>query len=257
VIDLDVIDTVIDTLIADATTLGEALAADFAAEGALAIEARGKFTVAIPGGSVASTFFPHLARLSFDWSRTEFFWTDERAVPPDDPESNYGLARSLWLHPAGVPAARIHRMPADRPDLETAAREYADGLKRIAGDPPVLDFVLLGVGEDGHVASLFPGHAATISEQALVAAVADASKPPPRRMTLTLRVLTSARRDIVAALGKSKAAALRNGLEGHDSGLPIASVLHRSGRVLLLLDPDAARNLTGEAQARGGRPLRQ
>jgi 6-phosphogluconolactonase len=247
---------VIDTLIADTTTLGQALASDFLEEGTRAIAARGKFTIAIPGGSVASTFFPHLAQLSFDWSRTEFFWTDERAVSPDDPESNYGVARSLWLQPAGVPAAQIHRMPADRSDLETASREYADELKRIAGDPPVLDFVLLGVGEDGHVASLFPGHLATSNDQAPVAAVADAPKPPPRRMTLTLPVLTSARRDIVAALGKSKAAALRAGLEGRDPGLPIATVLHRSARVLLLLDPDAARNLTGGAQAPDGKPPR-
>jgi 6-phosphogluconolactonase len=251
-----VIDIVIDTLIADAPTLGEALAADFAAEGARAIAARGKFTIAIPGGSVASTFFPRLAELSFDWSRTEFFWTDERAVPPDDPESNYGMARRLWLDPAGVPDAQIHRMAADRSDLEAAAREYADELKRIAGDPPVLDFVLLGVGEDGHVASVFPSHATTSSQHELVAFVAGAPKPPPQRMTLTLPVITSARRDIVAALGKSKAAALRDGLEGPDSGLPIASVLHRSARLLLLLDPDAARNLTGEAQAPAGKPPR-
>jgi 6-phosphogluconolactonase len=251
-----VIDTVIDTLIADAPTLGEALAADFAAEGARAIAARGRFTVAIPGGSVASTFFPRLAQLSFDWSRTEFFWTDERAVPPHDPESNYGVAHSLWLQTAGVAASQIHRMPADRAELETAAREYAEELKRVAGDPPVLDFVLLGVGEDGHVASLFPGRTATTNGQALAAAVVDAPKPPRRRMTLTLPVLTSARRDVVAALGHSKAAALRDGLEGRDSGLPIASVLHRSARLLLLLDPDAARHLTGAAQAPGGKPPR-
>jgi 6-phosphogluconolactonase len=248
---------VIDTLIADATTLGQALAEDFAAEGALAIAARGKFTIAIPGGSVASTFFPHLAQLSFDWSRTEFFWTDERGVSPGDPESNYGMARSLWLDPAGVPDAQIHRMPADRPDLETAAREYGDELNRIAGDPPVLDYVLLGVGEDGHVASLFPGHPAASNAQAIVAVVTDAPKPPPRRMTLTLPVLTSARRSVVAALGKSKAAALRDGLEGHDAGLPIAAVLHRSARLLLLLDPDAAKNLTGGAQELAGKPPRR
>jgi len=247
---------VIDTVIADAITLGQALASDVEAEGTRAIAARGKFTLAIPGGSVASTFFLQLAQLSFDWSRTEFFWTDERAVSPDDPESNYGIARSLWLQPAGVPSKQIHRMPADRSDLETAAREYADELRRIAGDPPVLDLVLLGVGEDGHVASLFPGHAATSNEQALVAVVADAPKPPPRRMTLTLPVLTSARRDIVAAMGKSKAPALRDGLEGRDSGLPIAAVLHRSARLLLLLDPDAARNLTGGEQAPDGKPPR-
>ena len=247
----------IDTVIADAITLGQALASDVEAVGARAIAARGRFTLAIPGGSVASTFFPQLAQLSLDWSRTEFFWTDERAVPPDDPESNYGIARALWLQPAGVPAKQIHRMPADRSDLDTAAREYADDLRRIAGDPPMLDFVLLGVGEDGHVASLFPGHAATSNEHALVAVVADAPKPPPSRMTLTLPVLANARRNIVAAMGKSKAQALRDGLEGRDSGLPIAAVLHRSARLLLLLDPDAARNLTGGGREPGGKSPRR
>jgi 6-phosphogluconolactonase len=248
---------VIDTLIADAITLGQALASDFAAEGTRAIAARGTFTLAIPGGSVASTFFPCLAQVSFDWSRTEFFWTDERAVSPDDPESNYGLARSLWLQPAGVPAAQIHRMPADRTDLDAAARDYAEQLRRITGDPPMLDFVILGVGEDGHVASLFPGRTVAINDPAIVTTVADAPKPPPRRMTLTLPVLTNARRVVVAAFGKSKAAALRDGLEGGDSRLPIAAVLHRSARLLLLLDPDAAKHLTGEAQGPGGTPHQQ
>jgi 6-phosphogluconolactonase len=137
-----------------------------------------------------------------------------------------------------------------------AAARYAEELSRSGAGLPVFDVLMLGVGEDGHVASLFPGHPVTSNTQARVAAVADAPKPPPGRMTLTLPVLTSARRDVVAALGRSKAAALRDGLEGRDSGLPIASVLHQSARLLLLLDPDAARNLTGGGQAPAGKPPR-
>ena len=110
---------------------------------------------ALPGGSVASAFFPTLAALAVDWTRIEMFWIDERAVPPDHPDSNYGLASRLLLVPARVPPARIHRMHGELPDLEQAARRAADELKSIAGDPPHLDLALVGVGEDGHVASIF------------------------------------------------------------------------------------------------------
>lgn len=245
-----------ETLIADPTTLSHALASDFEAEGKRALAARGQFTIALPGGSVASAFFPRLALLSFDWTRTEFFWADERAVPSSDPESNYEMARSLWLGPARVPPARTHRMPAERTDLESAARAYADDLRRIAGDPPCLDFVLLGVGADGHVASLFPGHPMLSNERDLVAAVVDAPKPPPQRLTLTLPVLTGARRVVVAALGTSKAGAIHHALEQRESMLPVASVLRRSTRPRLLIDDEAAAGLTASTRALAGRPDR-
>ncbi len=98
-----------------------------------------------------------LATLAVDWTHIEIFWIDERAVPPDHPDSNYALASRLLLVPARVPAARIHRMHGELPDLDQAARRAADELKSIAGDPPHLDLALVGVGEDGHVASIFPG----------------------------------------------------------------------------------------------------
>ncbi len=120
-----------------------------------AIATRGRALAALPGGSVAQAFFPALAESAADWTRTEVFWIDERAVPPRHPDSNYGLAASLLLLPAGVPEPRIHRLPAELPDLEQAARRASDELKSIAGDPPMLDLVLAGVGEDGHVASIF------------------------------------------------------------------------------------------------------
>lgn len=239
----------LETLIADPIALGHALASDLEAEGRRALAARGQFMIALPGGSVASTFFPRLALLSFDWTRTEFFWTDERAVPSSDPESNYEMACALWLGPARVPPARTHRMPADRTDLGSAAQVYADELRRITGDPPCLDFVLLGVGDDGHVASLFPGHPVLFNEQDLVAAVVDAPKPPPRRLTLTLPVLTSAGRVVVAALGRSKARAIHDALEHHDSVLPVASLLHRAQRPLVLVDHEAAVGPTSSTPA--------
>lgn len=246
-------DVTLETLIADRPALGHRLASDFEAEGKRALAARGTFTVALPGGSVASAFFPRLALLSFDWTLTEFFWTDERAVPPSDPESNYAAARSLWFEPAGVPDARIHRMPAEKADLVSAAQEYAEELKAFAGDPPCLDFVLLGVGSDGHVASLFPGRPMFGND--LVAAVVDAPKPPPRRMTLTLPVLTGARRVVAAALGRSKGRAIHDALEHHQSMLPVALVLRRSPRPLLLLDakPQSVSPPQRQRSARGER----
>lgn len=233
-----------EVVIADAAVLSRALAFDFEAEGRRAIGARGRFIVAVPGGSVGSQCFPELGRLSFDWSRTEFIWVDERGVAPSDPESNYALARSLWLEPAGVPAARIHRMPADDADLHQAAMAYADRLRAIAGDPPRLDFVLLGAGSDGHVASLFPGDPVAGNTQDLVAVVDDAPMPPRRRLTLTLPVLADAGRVVVAAFGTSKAEAIRDALERPESVLPLAAVMRRSRRPLILVDHGAAALLT-------------
>jgi 6-phosphogluconolactonase len=220
--------------------LPETLAARFESEGRRALAERGRFAIALTGGSVASAFFPRLARVALDWSLTEFFWGDERAVPASDPESNYGLARSLWLDSARVPDERVHRMKADAPDLAAAAAAYADEMVRILGAPPVLDFVLLGVGPDGHVCSLFPGHPLLQEERRLVAAVDDSPKPPLRRLTLTLPVLAAAELVVVAAHGRPKAEMLRDALEETDASLPLTMLRRRARRIALLMDPDAA-----------------
>jgi len=233
-----------DLVVDKPPVLRETLAARFESEGRRALATRGRFAVALPGGSVATGFFPRLARVPLDWSRTEFFWGDERAVPPSDPESNYALARALWLDPAGVPAERVHRMDADAGDLEGAAAACADELRRVLGTPPRLDFVLLGVGPDGHVCSLFPGHALLREERLWVAAVRDAPKPPPRRLTLTLPSLAAAELVVVAALGDTKASAVRDALEDGTSSSPLALVRRRARRTVVLLDPPAARLLS-------------
>lgn len=229
-----------EILVAEPDALAERLAALFADDGGRALAARGTFTVAIPGGSVAERFFPRLARLPFDWSRIELFWTDERAVPPSDPESNFGLARRLWLEPAAVPAGRIHRMRADTTDLDRAAAAYEDDLRHVLGQRARLDLVLLGVGPDGHVCSLFPGHALLAEERRWVAPVWDAPKPPARRLTLTLSPLLAAERVVIAALGNAKARVLQQALERPDAPLPVARVAHQARHVLLLLDAPAA-----------------
>lgn len=131
-------------------------------------------------------------------------------------------------------------MPADHPNLDEAAALYAAELRRVLGEGPHLDLVLLGVGPDGHVASLFPGHPAFFEEHQLVVPIVDSPKPPPRRLTMTLPLLTSARCVIVMALGKSKAAVMHEALTREDSTLPISLVLRRAQQSLVLLDEEAA-----------------
>jgi 6-phosphogluconolactonase len=235
----------VETLVDKTEFLAQRLAARLEDTARRAIGARGRFTLALPGGSVATTFFPRLARAGLDWSRVDFFWGDERAVPPDHPDSNYGLARSLWLEPAGVPPERIHRMEAEAADLDRAAADYASALEQAAGSPPRLDLALLGVGPDGHVCSLFSGHPLLAEKTRTVAVIEDSPKPPPRRMTLTLPAVTGADLVVVVALGPGKAEIVRSALEDSGSALPVALVAQRSRQTLFLLDAGAARLLRG------------
>jgi len=225
--------------VGDATFVAEQLAADFANEAHAAFAARQRFKVAVPGGSVAERCFPALARLPLDWSQLEFFQVDERAVPPEHEDSNYRLAKQHWLDPAGVPPLRVHRMIAER-DLDESARSYIGMLIRWCGLPVKLDYVLLGVGADGHVASLFPGRTNAANSQGIVLVENDAPKPPPKRLTLGMPVLTNATRVAIVAFGSEKAAALAEALGQHDSPLPVARVVRRAARVLMLTDEAAA-----------------
>jgi 6-phosphogluconolactonase len=201
---------------------------------------RGRFSIALPGGSVATAFLPRLAQARVDWPRTDFYWGDERAVPRDHPDSNFGLAWTLWLEGAGLPADSLHRMPADDADLDAAARAYESVLVKRAGSPPTLDVALLGVGPDGHVCSLFPGHRLLHEQTRFVAPIHDSPKPPPARLSLTLPALAAARLLVVAAFGAAKAAVMRDALEDPASQLPVALALRRASRALVLLDPEAA-----------------
>jgi len=229
-----------DVLVASPSALAEALARRVEAEAARAFDVDRAFSLVLTGGSLATAFFPRLAGLTLDWARVRFLWGDERAVPPDDEQSNFRLARELWLDPAQVPASSVRRMPADAPDLELAAAAYAAELAAVAGAPPRVDVALLGVGEDGHVASLFPGHPLLEERVATVAAVFDSPKPPPRRMTLTVPVLAGARLVVVAALSAAKSDAMAAALGDPSSELPVAQVLRAARRSLVLLDPSAA-----------------
>jgi 6-phosphogluconolactonase len=209
-----------------------------------AIAVRGRFTCAVPGGSVAETCFPSFAQVAVDWSRTHVFWGDERAVPPADSQSNYGLAWRLWLSQVAIPAERIHRMRAESEDLDRAATEYDLDLRGTLGDPPALDLILLGVGPDGHVCSLFPGHRALNEQTRYAAGIVDSPKPPPRRLTLTLPAIRAARLIVVCAFGEEKAEAVRDALGGHAGGSPLALATRDHPQVVWLLDVGAAPSVT-------------
>lgn len=202
-----------------------------------AIAARGRFSVALSGGSVATTCFSRFAEASLDWARTHFFWADERAVAPTHPDSNYGVAEKLWLERITHHGTAIHRMEGERPELEEAARRYERALR----ENGPLDLVLLGVGPDGHVASLFPGHPLLDEREHWVRAIHDSPKPPPGRLTLTLPALDAARAIVVVATGAAKAEIVRAIRTDPTSKLPAAIVLRRGTQRTLVLDPASAR----------------
>jgi 6-phosphogluconolactonase len=218
-----------------------------------ALAARGIFHVALAGGSTPRDVHKAVmaqADLDFAWHRTHVYWSDERAVPPADEQSNYGMADESLLCGVPLPPGQIHRMPADAEDLEAAARAYAATLARELAPaphaPPTLDLVWLGLGEDGHTASLFPGSPTLKVRDRWVAAVTDAAKPPARRLTLTLPVLDAARRVAFVVTGRGKADIVRDVIEGplDPDRLPAQAVRPAPGRLIWLLDEGAASKLT-------------
>ena len=222
----------------------QALTGRWALHGAVAARAaqgaRGRFTLAVPGGSVAEHFLPAMVAQDIDWSLVDVFFCDERCVPVESADSNFGAIERLLLAPLGAERPRVHRMAGEDPDPERAARDYAETLRFVLGSPPVLDVALLGVGEDGHIASLFPDHATLDDEDGLVLFEESAPKPPERRLTLSLDVLAGAREVIVAAFGKPKAAAMAAALQDPESELPLALLLRRTARATVMLDEEAA-----------------
>jgi len=246
-------------VLSDLDAVAEVAAREFAQAAQQAIASRGRFLVALAGGRTPALAYSQLAADPWcdrvDWSRVEFFWGDERAVPPDDPESNYGLARRTMLRPLGIDESRVHRMRGEAEDLGSAAREYGEVLARVAGTPPVLDLVLLGMGADGHIASLFPESPALSERQR---PVIDVEEPDTgmRRLTLTFPVILGARSIAVQVTGADKAQTLRRVfLSDPDSvTLPACRLSKAGGRVLWLVDASAAGGRDGpDAIARAPR----
>jgi len=199
----------------------------------------GGFRLGLSGGRTPVAVYRDLGLSAppdgVDWSKATFFFADERDAPPTEPESNYWEVRKLFFEPAGVPPERVHRMKADSRDLEAAAAEY-DALLELP-----LDLLVLGIGEDGHTASLFPGSRWLEERDRRVVPVYDSPKPPPRRLTITPRVIEEARDVLVLATGaeKAHAVAAARSETGDVSHTPARLVRHRSW----LVDDDAAAEL--------------
>jgi len=230
----------------DAGAACRALADDFAALARRRVATCGRFAVALSGGTTPVAFYRLLSqdyRDRIPWEAVWVFFGDERFVPPDHPDSNYRLVRETLLDRVPVPEANVHPMPTVGLDPESAARRYeALLLARFAG-PPVLDWVLLGVGEDGHTASLFPGF--ELPPEAWAAAVFDAPKPPPRRLTLTYRTFRGAARVAFLVTGPAKAAIVSEIFTRPDRALP-AQRIRPQERLDWYLDAMAARYLSLE-----------
>jgi 6-phosphogluconolactonase len=232
------------TVLPDPAAVAEATADRLLAAARVAIDERGTFRVALSGGSTPKAVYPLIAsaprRDAVDWSVVEFFWGDERAVPPDDPESNFGVAYQMLISRLpGVRPDRIHRMPADAPDRDAAALAYEADLRLAFGagaGPPAFDLIWLGMGPDGHTASLFPGSTA-LSERERWVVATWAPGPQAWRMTLTYPVLDAAREVIFVVTGGDKADALRRIVAG-GSGLPAEEV--RGPSVEWIVDTEAA-----------------
>ena len=210
------------------------------------IAARGRFAIALPGGSVATSCFPRFALADVDWGKTHFFWGDDRAVPASHPDSNYGVAKKLWLDVIEDRKPIVHRMEAEDPKLDQAARRYEHVLRE---NGPI-DLALLGMGPDGHVCSLFPGHALLEEAEKLVAPIFDSPKPPPRRITLTFPALFAAEQVIVVAIGEAKAELARQVQTDASSPLPVARALRGARSGMLVLDRAAASKIESASAGR-------
>jgi 6-phosphogluconolactonase len=221
-----------------------------------AVAGRGRFTIALSGGSTPNSLFNLLAtnaRSVLPWDHTFFFWGDERHVPPTDPDSNYRMADETMLSKIPVAAGNVFRMPAENPDADSAAREYEATLRKFfqlePGQVPIFDLILLGMGPDGHTASLFPGTAGLQEKSRLVIANW-VEKLKTSRLTLTLPVLNAARCVAFLVSGTDKAAVLRTVLEDEDAPAeqyPSKLVRPNNGRLVWLVDRAAASQLTSKS----------
>lgn len=210
-----------------------------------AARGRGVARLALSGGTTPMDTYRCLSDLALPWAQTEWFWVDERAVREDDERSNYrNVMRALRLVERGVPEARIHRMHADWDDRDAAARSYAVALRASFGvaSAVAFDVMVLGIGEDGHTASLFPATPAPFVEDRLVAAVdAQPAKGLEARLTLTAPVLRQARLTLVLCQGAHKRAIVEAArAPGSLADVPARLLQLVGGRVIWVVDPAAA-----------------
>lgn len=231
----------------NAERLAEMAAARVAATASAAIAERGRFSIALSGGSTPRPLYRLLAREpwaeTIDWSHVDVFWGDERCVGPDHPDSNYRMARRALLDHVAIPKDRVHRILGELPAREAAAA-YQVELRRVLGDEGRLDLVLLGLGSDGHTASLFPGTDAVLERRRDVVAVY-VEKLDTWRITLTLPIINRARQVVFLVSGASKANTVAR-TQGGDE-LPAGMVQPTDGTLIWLIDREAAAGLPPES----------
>lgn len=211
---------------------------------------RGRFTIALAGGTTPAELYGLLGSEPFlsqiDWQLVHIFWGDERCVPHDSPDSNFYLAQKILLNKISIPESQIHRMPADWPDRDAASKAYTVEMQHTFGTNgiPSFDLIHLGMGPEGHTASLFPHQASLHEKQRLVMPVS-VPKPPPDRLTFTPPLLNAARNVLFLVAGNDKADALRAVLEGEyqPDEYPAQIVRPPNGEVTWMLDKDVAKNL--------------
>ncbi|MBI4642130.1 MAG: 6-phosphogluconolactonase [Candidatus Tectomicrobia bacterium] len=232
--------------------LSQQAAGEFVRLAQEAVQVGGRFTVALSGGSSPRSLYTLLSSDKFrdkvPWSKTHFFWGDERHVPPDHAESNYRMASETMLSKMPVPPENIRRIPSEK-NAEQAADEYEATLRKFfglaAGELPRFDLVLLGMGPDGHTASLFPGTWAVRETQRLVA-WPYVDKFSTYRITMTPPVLNNAAYIIFFVGGAEKAETLRHVLHGdyQPDIYPSQTIKPTKGKLLWLVDKEAAARLT-------------
>jgi len=234
-------------VVATAHDLADEAASWLARESEAARDEHGFFAIALSGGSTPRRVYQRLTGLPFvdavSWATWMVFFGDERAVPPDDPQSNYRMAGDALLAHVPVVPERVHRMEAERPDLDAAAREYssllADTLPRGPGTAPRLHCTLLGLGSNGHVASLFPGTPALdVHHRWVVPGRADYA--PYDRLTVTFPLINASQNVVFLVSGDGKGDALRGVVEGT---VPAARVRPKDGTLLWFLDEKAAASI--------------
>ncbi|MBK4346851.1 6-phosphogluconolactonase [Lacisediminihabitans changchengi] len=239
---------------ADKQSLAGSLAARFITKVVDLLDAQHDVNVVLTGGSVGTAVLEAInessARDSIDWSRVNLWWGDERWLPAGDPERNETQARAALIDHVGVIESNVHPFASsDGPlTLDGAAEEYATELSVAAdgGAHPRFDITFLGVGPDGHVASLFPDHPGIQVTDATVVSVRNSPKPPPERLSLTLPVLNRSDRIWLALAGSDKASALGLALAGASTWeVPVAGIEGRL-RTVFFVDRDAAAEVPGE-----------
>jgi 6-phosphogluconolactonase len=232
--------------------LSEAAAEEVLRDANEAVKARGCFTIALSGGSTPKSLFNLLAtnaRNALPWDRMYFFWGDERHVPPTDQDSNYRMAEEVMLSKVPVPPGNVFRMAAENPDAARVAEDYEKTLRKFfqlaPGDIPQFDLILLGMGPDGHTASLFPGTAA-LQEKSRLVVSNWVEKLKTNRLSFTLPVLNAARCVAFLVSGTDKAPALKTVLEENASAeqYPAKLVNPSVGKLIWFLDRAAASSLS-------------